>query len=324
MLRATTRAVLFCMLFGLLVETVRGRRPLSGRKTHGQRQRTEMLNDTLLAPHGEKPDPLGSWLTFMKASNSRVNQPQNQRCRNRKICTMGPAGKPGPPGPPGLPGPAGPPGGSITQQVLLSEFSQLVKEAAERRVSSLLQENCPLCTSTPITVGRPTQERTSPSPPLYSVPSIREGFHCKLKQNVLVRRRGVAKLQDFHMPKGSGTFLRGKGLNLQLGRFTAQHGGIYHFTSNIHIDCSETQRKRRLRERDKVRVFICFNEQCHHQSALKAYSGLKSNGRTVTIHLSGIVYLEAEERASVFVENNSSVSIGILGDSDFAGVLLGV
>ncbi|RXM97032.1 Adipolin [Acipenser ruthenus] len=96
----------------------------------------------------------------------------------------GPAGPPGPPGPQG---PPGPPGAEVTQEVLLKEFREMIREATERREA----------------VNTQTSPSAAPPPPVIALDSIasyrrlEEAFHCKLKGPLIVDKKTLAELQMF-------------------------------------------------------------------------------------------------------------------------------
>nr|XP_054955678.1 adipolin isoform X5 [Pan paniscus] len=114
-------------------------------------------------------------------------------------------------------GPPGPPGAEVTAETLLHEFQELLKEATERRFSGLLD------------------------PLLPQGPGLRlvgEAFHCRLQGPRRVDKRTLVELHGFQAPAAQGAFLRGSGLSLASGRFTAPVSGIFQFSASLHVGLS--------------------------------------------------------------------------------------
>uniref|UniRef100_A0A8B9Z685 Adipolin n=1 Tax=Buteo japonicus TaxID=224669 RepID=A0A8B9Z685_9AVES len=139
---------------------------------------------------------------------------------------------------------------------------------------------------------------------------VEEAFHCKLKGQVIVDKKTLVELQNFQSPLAKGAFLRGTGLNLATGRFTAPVSGIYQFSANVHIDHSELKSKVQLRARDNVRVLI-FTAM------------LSCNSKIFTIYVHGLLQLQAGQYTSIFVDNSAGAPITIQNGSDFMGMLMG-
>ncbi|XP_026964122.1 adipolin [Sagmatias obliquidens] len=193
----------------------------------------------------------------------------------------------------GPPGPPGPPGAEVTQEAVLREFQGMLKEATERRSSAPLG------------------------------PLVSEAFHCRLKGPVLVDKRTLVELQGFQAPVAQGAFLRGSGLSLASGRFTAPVTAIFQFFASLHVDPRELQGRARLRARDTVRVLVCIESLCHRHTSLEAISGLESGGRVFTVHVQGLLQLQAGQYTSVFVDNGSGAALTVQSSSSFSGLLLG-
>uniref|UniRef100_A0A8D2Q0C4 C1q domain-containing protein n=1 Tax=Zosterops lateralis melanops TaxID=1220523 RepID=A0A8D2Q0C4_ZOSLA len=105
-------------------------------------------------------------------------------------------------------------------------------------------------------------------------------------------------------PQAKGAFLRGSGLNLLTGRFTAPVGGIYQFSANIHVDHSELKSKVQLRARDNVRVLICIESLCHRHTSLEVIAGLESNSKIFTIYVHGLLQLQVRPQKLRFSDPN--------------------
>ncbi|EGW07776.1 Protein FAM132A [Cricetulus griseus] len=125
----------------------------------------------------------------------------------------------------------------VTPEALLQEFQEMLK----RLPDTLLPQE-------------PSQQL------------VVEAFHCRLKGPVLVDKKTLVELQGFQAPAAQGAFLRGSGLSLALGRFTAPVSAIFQFSASLHVDRSELQSRGRLRTRDTIRVLICIESLCHHHT----------------------------------------------------------
>ncbi|NWV74636.1 ADIPL protein, partial [Dasyornis broadbenti] len=202
----------------------------------------------LESPEPRITDPRRTWISFVHRPDD--GSTSKRRCKGKDKKLVG--GLVGPPGPPGPQGPPGAPGAEVTREVLLQEFKEILKEAIERRASLAVP-------------AQPSQ-----LPPLLlsleEIPThrrVQEAFHCQLKGQVVVDKKTLVELQNFQSPPGKGAFLRGTGLDLAMGRFTAPVGGIYQFSANVHVEHSERKGRVQLRARDSVRVLICIESLCH-------------------------------------------------------------
>ncbi|NXK38982.1 ERFE protein, partial [Piprites chloris] len=125
-------------------------------------------------------------------------------------------------------------------------------------------------------------------------------------------------------PEREEMFHRGPGLNLTSGQYTAPTAGYYTFTTTLHIEHREPQRKRQLCRGTRLRVLICVQSHCQHNRNLETSSQLESRGDLFTISVTGVLYLQAGQYASVFVENAAGSPLTVRSGSDFSAVLLGV
>ncbi|XP_024616030.1 adipolin [Neophocaena asiaeorientalis asiaeorientalis] len=196
-----------------------------------------------------------TWLNFVRRPDDGASK---KRCRGQDKKSRGP------------PGPPGPPGAEVTQEAVLREFQGMLKEATERRSSAPL--------------GPPLPEGTGRW-------LVSEAFHCRLKGPVLVDKRTLVELQGFQAPAAQGAFLRGSGLSLASGRFTAPVTAIFQFFASLHVGCP----------------------------------GRVSPGRQPG-PVGGNVHcgcLQAGQYTSVFVDNGSGAALTVQSSSSFSGLLLG-
>ncbi|TEA26196.1 hypothetical protein DBR06_SOUSAS18110033 [Sousa chinensis] len=87
---------------------------------------------------------------------------------------------------------------------------------------------------------------------------------------------------------------------------------------------AEQTRRAPPRPRDRLRLLICIQSRCQHHASLEAVMGLESSSEFFTISVNGVLYLQAGQYTSVFLDNASSSSLTVRGGSHFSAVLLGV
>ncbi|CAM4718151.1 erythroferrone [Lepidochelys kempii] len=264
-------------------------------------------------------DPRDAWMLFMKQSNKGVNSKKQGKGKSKKF-------KFGLPGPPGPPGPQGPPGSLVTPEELLKDFRLLLKEVVKERERMSLKA-CEGCQE-----GEEEEERGEDDilalvagPLARSKPQhrVEAAFHCRIRRNISIERRSLQELRIYYIPQKEGVFHRGLGLNLTSGQYTAPVAGYYTFTATLHIVHGEQQKKGQQRARDRLRVLICVQSLCQHNISLETVAGLDSS-ELFTISVSGVLYLQAGQYASVFVDNATGSSLTVRSGSDFSAVLLGV
>ncbi|KFR17136.1 Protein FAM132B, partial [Opisthocomus hoazin] len=125
-------------------------------------------------------------------------------------------------------------------------------------------------------------------------------------------------------PESKEMFHRGSGLNLTSGQYTAPVAGYYSFTATLHIVRSEQRRKGQPSSGNRLQVLICVQSRCQHNSNLETVSWLESGGDLFTVSVTGVLYLQAGQYASVFVDNSAGSPLTVQSGSDFSAVLLGV
>ncbi|XP_042085296.1 adipolin isoform X1 [Ovis aries] len=258
-----------------------------------------------------------TWLNFVRRPD---HGPSKKRCRGQDKKLRG------------LSGPPGHPGVEVPQESALREFQDMLKEATEHRSLGLLGPVLPEG------IGRQL---------------VAEAFHCRLRGPVLVDKKTLVELQGFQAvsghgggphrtaghsgpgatlglhtaprlgPAAQGAFLRGSGLSLASGRFTAPVTAIFQFSASLHVDPRELQGRVRPRARDTVRVLVCIESLCHRYMSLEAISSLESSGSVFSMHVQGLLQLQAGQYTSVFVDNGSGAALTVQSSSSFSGLLLG-
>ncbi|XP_023789330.1 erythroferrone [Cyanistes caeruleus] len=153
---------------------------------------------------------------------------------------------------------------------------------------------------------------------------VEAAFHCQTREDITVKQRMWQELGLFYIPEREGMFHRGPGLNLTSGQYKAPIAGYYAFTSTLHIAHREPQRKGQGCRGSRLRVLICVQSRCQHNSNLETVSQLANSGDLFTISVTGTLYLQAGQYASVFVDNSAGFPLTVQSGSDFSAVLLGV
>ncbi|KFP34880.1 Protein FAM132B, partial [Chlamydotis macqueenii] len=111
---------------------------------------------------------------------------------------------------------------------------------------------------------------------------------------------------------------------LTSGQYTAPVGGYYTFTATLHIVRREQRRKGQPCRGNRLRVLICVQSRCQQNSNLETVSRLESGSDLFTISVTGVLYLQAGQYASVFVDNAAGSPLTVQRGSDFSAILLGV
>lgn len=271
-------------------------------------------------PHGggRRPvDSKDSWLQFIRRG-SRPTKHTSKKRKNKRLqrlgCPAGPAGPQGPPGPPG------PKGAKVTVQELMTEFLDIVKEAAEKQAEKMVIERCGMCALATNSSGT---EVPFFAADVMALPRITSGFHLRLKKNVLVDSKTFIELHSFHQPFAAGSFQRGNAFNIRNGRFTAPKTGIYQFSANLHIRLKRKGRRSKLKKKDSIKSQICINSLCNKYVSLSHVTGVESNSKTFTVSFSGFVELEQAQYVSVYIDNSSKMNIVVLKNSEFTGIMMG-
>ncbi|XP_064930233.1 erythroferrone isoform X6 [Columba livia] len=153
---------------------------------------------------------------------------------------------------------------------------------------------------------------------------VEAAFHCRTRENISVEKRTQQELQFYYIPEAERMFHRGSGLNLTSGQYTAPTAGYYTFTATLHIVSGEQRKKERSCRGNRLRVLICVQSRCQHNSNLETVSQLESCGDLFTISVTGVLYMQAGQYASVFVDNAAGFTLTIQSGSDFSAILLGV
>ncbi|XP_050833923.1 erythroferrone isoform X1 [Serinus canaria] len=197
-----------------------------------------------------------------------------------------------------------------------------VPEELLRELQLLLRGMAKMCR----TAGEGCKEEESSKGSAQAVAQrrVEAAFHCQTRADIAVEQKTWQELGLFYIPEREGMFHRGPGLNLTSGQYTAPLAGYYTFSTTLHIARREPRRKRQGCRGSRLRVLICVQSCCQHNSHLESISQLESSGDLFTISVTGTLYLQAGQYASVFVDNTAGSPLTIQSGSDFSAILLGV
>ncbi|XP_069830007.1 adipolin-like [Dendropsophus ebraccatus] len=157
----------------------------------------------------------------------------------------------------------------------------------------------------------------SPSPVLPS--KVLAAFTCRTDSDIHVEPGIIKELQNYQRPLLEGSFYRGAGLNVTSGRYTAPVTGLYAFFARLRIEPQEYAQHRGVL--GFLRVQLCILSLCQDNLSLQQIGTFTSNEVTVT--LNGVLYVQAGQYVSLFLENRMDSWLVVVKSSDFSGVLLG-
>ncbi|KAM4869584.1 LOW QUALITY PROTEIN: erythroferrone [Urocitellus parryii] len=273
-------------------------------------------------------DPRDAWMLFVRQSDKGINGKRRSKGKARRP-KLGLPGR-------GPPGPQGPPGPLILPETLLKEFQLLLKGAVQQHERTK-PEPCIRCLaetrgSSPAPGSIEDEAAAGDMLALLAAPlapgplarRVEAAFLCRLRRDAPVERRTLHELGIYYVPDSEGAFRRGLGLNLTSGQYTAPVAGFYLLAATLHVALAEQPRHGPLRPRDRLRLLICIQSRCQHNVSLEAVVGLESSSELLTISVNGVLYLQAGQYASVFLDNASGSSLTVRGGSHFSAVLLGV
>ncbi|XP_063775630.1 erythroferrone [Pseudophryne corroboree] len=148
---------------------------------------------------------------------------------------------------------------------------------------------------------------------------LHAAFTCKTASDIRLEPGDLRELSQ--RPHLEGSFYRGGGLNLTSGRYTAPFSGLYAFFARLQIDFQN-----HVQERTPygfVRLQLCILSLCQDNWSLQQISSFTGNEAAATVTLNGILYVQAGQYVSIFLENRVGSWLVLVKGSDFSGVLLG-
>ncbi|XP_075425634.1 erythroferrone isoform X2 [Ascaphus truei] len=241
--------------------------------------------------------PQESWQLFVKHSDRGANSK-----RKSQEDTQPRFHHPGPIGPPAPPSHHGHPLNTYSQGKRQHCILQLLRELLTKRQN-----------------GKHYSEHGHPLALLP--PTVHAAFICRTNGNTNLEPEDERELQLYQMPQEDGSFYRGAGLNLTSGRYTAPFAGLYTFTARLIIDLGK--RAKVENPEGFLRVQLCIQSLCQQHLSLQALSSFIGNEVPHTVTLSGVLYLQAGQYVSIFLENWMGFRLVVKRGSDFSGVLLG-
>ncbi|XP_070802317.1 erythroferrone isoform X3 [Pituophis catenifer annectens] len=260
-------------------------------------------------------DSRNAWMLLM---NNEVRSKKMNKNKSRKIKF-------------GIPGlleaaeSAQPRPNTITQEKLLREFQLLLKGIIRKQERINMKTTSKTCQHGEDGDGK--EENFFPQNRVPLIKSREQGrieaaFHCQTRKNISVDRRSLQELQLYYIPKKEELFHRGLGLNLNNGQYMAPVSGYYIFSARLYVVPQIHPTRYQSRARDRLRLLICVESLCRQKSSLETVSSLDKTSEYFTISVSGILFLQAGQYASVFIDNATGSSFIVRSGSDFRGVLL--
>ncbi|XP_062355605.1 erythroferrone-like isoform X5 [Cinclus cinclus] len=224
-----------------------------------------------LAPGAARVDPRQAWM-LLAGSPGRES---GDRGRAGTGAHAAPASA-GSPGKPSSGGPASP----TMPEELLRELQLLLRGVAKMRRTA--------------GQGCKEEESSKGNPEAGTRHRVEAAFHCQTCEDIAVEQKMWQELGLFYIPEREGLFHRGPGLNLTSGQYTAPIAGYYAFTTTLHIARREPRRKGQGWRQSRLRVLICVQSRCQHNSHLETVSRLESSSDLFTISVTGTLYLQFE------------------------------
>ncbi|DAA30915.1 TPA: rCG55642-like [Bos taurus] len=278
-------------------------------------------------------DPRDAWMLFVRQSDKGINSKRGGRGKAKKP-------KLGLPGPPGPPGPQGPPGSITPPEVLLKEFQLLLKGAVRTRECAEPEPGPRVPAAVP--AARPEDDEeaaaggagmlallAAPLAPGPRAQRVEAAFHCRLRRDASVERRALHELGLYYLPDAEGAFRRGPGLNLTSGQYTAPVAGFYALAATLHVVLYSLLLGTQPRSppptpTQKPGQGCRFRGAWPGAGSLEAVVGLEGSSELFTISVNGVLYLQAGQYTSVFLDNASGSALTVRSGSHFSAVLLGV
>ncbi|XP_057713876.1 erythroferrone [Corythoichthys intestinalis] len=152
----------------------------------------------------------------------------------------------------------------------------------------------------------------------HGPPRVSASFMGRLRRPVEVGHHSRVELRPF--AQGSPLFQRGHGFDNYDGRYVATLGGFYLLGARLRLQSVDSDEGPLD---GNVRAGICLKSLCNSNSSIESV-GVAGVGGTFSISLSGALFLQAGEYASVYVDNSSSSSVRVMPDSFFSAILLGI
>ncbi|XP_005050867.1 PREDICTED: erythroferrone isoform X3 [Ficedula albicollis] len=143
------------------------------------------------------------------------------------------------------------------------------------------------------------EENSKGEPEAGAQRRVEAAFHCQTCEDIGVEQKMWQELGSFYIPEREGMFHRGPGLNLTSGQYTAPIAGYYTFSTTLHIARREPRRKGQGWRQSRLRVLICVQSRCQHNSHLETVSRLESSSDLFTISVTGTLYLQCCSAGSV-------------------------
>ncbi|XP_061695375.1 erythroferrone isoform X2 [Syngnathoides biaculeatus] len=237
---------------------------------------------------GSPLSPRTSWMTFTKNS-------QAQSKNSRRTAKAAPRGPPVPPLTPGS---------RRRPQRVLDDVGGGLAAPSLQLIRSCRSTAGPCASSPPGGVSR-------------CPPRVPASFVGLLRRAVEVARRSLVELRPFTQARG---YRRG-GFDVSDGRYAATLSGFYLFTARLRLQSGE---RVHVGLGESVKAAICIESLCRSKLSIETVVGVASVGGAFSMTLSGTLFLQAGEYASVYVDNATGARVSVAADSFFSATPLAV
>ncbi|TNE46967.1 MAG: hypothetical protein EP343_21850 [Deltaproteobacteria bacterium] len=142
-------------------------------------------------------------------------------------------------------------------------------------------------------------------------PALSHGFHADLNSSLAVTAAGWKQTTSWRTTGTPGLFSLGGGFDANKGEYTAPVSGYYHFSARLRVD-----------------LFNAGYYQAHIAiQGRDSNNGLISTGRHTrnpysTVELSGVVFMNKGEKATLWLFSSEDNSFSIQSESGFSGALI--
>lgn len=247
--------------------------------------------------HTPKLSPKNSWLFFLKHSDREAKSKRRGHEDSLRKHHSGPIGSPAPSRHHSHPI------NHVSREKKLSQFLQLLID---------------------VLVKKDGKHYLAPGSTPTVLPSkVHAAFTCKTISDIQVEAGEMKELQNYQRPLLEGSFYRGAGLNLTSGRYTAPFTGLYAFFARLQIAADFQKHAQDTDPLAIVRVQLCILSLCQENLSLQQIGSFTRSKVAATITLNGVLYIQAGQYVSLFLENRMDSWLVLMSGSDFSGVLLG-
>ncbi|XP_075255333.1 LOW QUALITY PROTEIN: adipolin-like [Convolutriloba macropyga] len=207
----------------------------------------------------------------------------------------------------------------LTEQIL-SEIRDEVKQLSEQRAAYIIQTQCGnRCEYYPPhgVPGFLLDSRLDPFPLSY-------GFNVRLRDHMISNPWTQIKLNNFYIPSGTGSFIRGFRLNSLASDMTVPLSGVYSISASIHFRVGGVGELEKVRLKHNVVVAVYATDLVFaERKPSSQYRSSIPQAKHFTVHFSTTLYLQVGQPLAIEVENESKAKMIVGEESEFSAHLIG-